>query len=150
MISITIGDMLDNKVIISTSMCHVYVIRDDNEILYVGKGSRPSAFRRLRQHLGLTYKGAKPSPTGGVIYHNLPSSRFWQVDMLTIEDCAEYVNSYPPESYGANKNASIAAEESTVRCLKPYLNIVYLKKEERRILPERYGPDPWIYKKNVK
>lgn len=147
MISVNIGDILDNKIEVDISQYKIYIIRDNDEILYVGKASTYDISHRIRHHMGLIPHGSGPSKTGEVINDNLPDSRLWQVDMLSLKECAIYLKSFPPESHGARKDPIVAAEESTIRFLKPYLNIVFLNKEERRHLPPRYGKDPWKHRK---
>jgi len=114
----------------------IYVVRDGNDIFYVGK-SDDCCFTRLRAHLGYEFRGHRNLSTlGELIQRNLPHSRQWSVELYTNEDTKRVI---PKRMYkGFVHWPTGFAETAMIQTLKPYLN-VKLNTGNRRYLPERYG-----------
>lgn len=108
---------------------YLYIYRDGDTILYVGKSVQP--LERLLQHLGraLPYT---PDNVGRVIQENMPESLTWSVDLYTLSDCQEVVKIHKPGTFVAfqrylaqetfRKEAMMIAEEALIRHHRPYLN----------------------------
>jgi len=91
MIETTIGDILDGNEPETSGHC-IYVVRDRDTVLYVGKSER-NVTDRIRRHLGVFYETA----LGRLIQDNLPESRDWLVELLTLNNCAGFVRQVFPE-----------------------------------------------------
>ncbi|MBI3742364.1 MAG: hypothetical protein HY257_11500 [Chloroflexi bacterium] len=115
--TITIAQILDNALSESgwKDFC-IYVFRDDDFVLYVGKSTQ-NIIDRLEEHLGLTYRDQ--SQVGRLIMENAPLSRSWSVDLLTLEDSLQFVREYFPESMGIDLEL---AERATILRHSPPLN----------------------------
>ena len=79
MITTTVADVV--KGYSGTTQGHyLYLYRDGEAILYVGKSIRP--LERLLQHLGHDVRSL-PDAIGLLIQDNLPNSLFWTVELYT-------------------------------------------------------------------
>ena len=129
MIKVTVGDLTDGKLDnLDTQGHHVYTIRDGDVVFYVGQSVCPIS--RLWGHLGNWRKGfvfGGASELGRIIHCNLPNSRSWQIELLTVSDC----NAYSVDD----------AESKLIFELAPHLNIQG-KRRPSGPLPERYKT-PW-------
>jgi len=88
MVKATIGDLLDGQLDghEDTRECIIYVVRDGDIVLYIGKAIR--VIERLRSHLGSgTWGWTGTSQLGELIKANLPVARTWQIELMTGEDC---------------------------------------------------------------
>ena len=110
----------------------VYVIRDAETVLYVGKSiDIPS---RLGEHLGLygRFGPGYPDRIGCVIHENLPESRSWAVDLLTVTACRKELGMAMD---GLNWDVD-KAEREMIRSLRPCVNVTY--NEHGNPLPDQY------------
>ena len=127
MITATIGELLSGKLDkMDTGGHYLYLVRDGETILYVGKSR--DVIERLRGHLGdggWVFYG--PSQLGEMIRVNLPQSRGWEVVLLTPADC------------GAGDIDD--AEEELIAHYNPHLNVM-LKRHSSGDLPTQYKT-PW-------
>ncbi len=96
MLTITIADLFDNTLPESGwgKFC-VYIFRDNDFVLYVGK-TENNIIDRLEAHLGITYRSQ--SLVGKLIEDNAPESHQWQIDLLTLDDCAPFIARHFPTS----------------------------------------------------
>lgn len=121
----------------NSAECHftVYVVRDGDEVFYVGK-SDDDCFTRLRTHLGHDFRGQRSvSNLGEFIMRNLPESRHWIVELYTNEDTKRVI---PKRMYeGFFQWPTDYAEMAMIQTLKPCLN-VKLNTRNRREIPARY------------
>jgi hypothetical protein len=101
----------------------VYVVRDGDLVLYVGRAARPSA--RLWSHLcGHWDRG--PDELGCLVIANLPAALAWRVELLTVG-----------ETRGADDGETLDLEGALIRALRPCLN--HNHNPDRRELPPHYG-----------
>jgi len=129
--TVSIAQILDNALSESgwKDFC-IYVFRDDDFVLYVGK-TKQNIIDRLEEHLGLTYRDQ--SQVGRLIMENTPLSRSWSVDLLTLEDCLPFVREYFPDSTGLDLEH---AERATILKHSPPLN--GQSNPHPRALPPKY------------
>lgn len=119
--TLTIGEFIDREGYedIPYSFC-IYVIRNKSTVFYVGQ-SNHNVINRLWQHIGppMGYTGPLLrhfDDIGRFIAANYPQSRDWQIDLLTLDDCANYLVFQVP-------NSSIdAAESYLIWLMNPCLN----------------------------
>lgn len=64
----------------------VYIVRDGETVLYVGKTRWYSLHHRMQMHLGRSGPSKTPSNLGKHILENLPASNQWQVDIFSLGD----------------------------------------------------------------
>ncbi len=101
----------------------VYVIRDGDSVLYVGKSSR-SVVNRLLEHLGMggNWRKYVPDRVGEFILDHRPESLDWQVDLMTINDCASYIRQQFPMFVNWDVDT---AEQAMIETYRPDLNVQY-------------------------
>lgn len=88
MITTTIKEALEGSLDSISGKHKIYIIRDQEWILYVGKSVNIA--RRLVQHISPKGRiGA--DEIGDLVWENRPQSLNWQVDALTLEDCLSIV-----------------------------------------------------------
>lgn len=88
MIGATIGDLLDGQLDGREDIqgCIIYVVRDGDITLYVGKAAR--VIERLWSHLGDGSWGwTGTSQLGRLIKANMPIARTWHIEFMTGKDC---------------------------------------------------------------
>jgi len=113
----------------------VYVIRDGATVLYVGQSTR-DVCDRILEHCGLL-RPSRYYPfsdrLGAFILANAPNSRGWQVDLLTLTDCAPYVGQVFPafKHYDTHD-----AETAAIMVLHPCLNCTH--NDAGSSLPDKY------------
>ena len=96
MIIVTIADILSEKAYDCELPDHcIYRVRDGDLVLYVGK-TKVGITERILGHMGQGPSTWLTSQLGSVILDNLPESRAWQVDMLTLDDCWELTKKHVP------------------------------------------------------
>lgn len=92
MIELTVGDLLDgnlDELALEVRDHNIYIVRDNKTVLYVGRSWHP--VDRLWGHLGRgNLAFGSSSEAGRFIKVNLPESREWQIQLLTIADCEPY------------------------------------------------------------
>jgi len=122
-------DELDNE------RPQVYVIRDDATVFYVGKSTR-DVCDRILEHCGLL----RPSRSypfsdrlGAFLLANAPNSHDWQVDLLTLTDCAPYVGQVFPAFKHYDTHY---AETAAIMVLHPCLNCTH--NDAGSSLPDKY------------
>lgn len=136
MITLTIGELLDGFELGMEGLGHhVYIVRDGDVVFYVGRSGDP--LDRLRTHMG---KGAwswctGASQLGQFIVANWPESRDWQVELLTVADCATWIRALCP-GYILERCESDVAEQAAIVALHPCLNTIY--NEQPSAIPKRY------------
>jgi hypothetical protein len=131
MLTITVGDVMNDKVQESSwgPFC-IYVFRDSDFVLYVGKTDQ-NIIDRIAQHLGLTYWSE--SQVGKLVEDNAPESYNWCVDLLTLDECVPIVKSYFPSA----EMVDVAlAEQALILEYSPALNS--LLNPHPRALPRKY------------
>jgi hypothetical protein len=122
MLTFTVGQFIDEDECINerTEPYCIYVVHDGANALYVGKSK--NVIMRLWSHLGTEIHGGWPgfgnraSDLGRMIEANLPESRAWTIDLLTLEDCRLY-SVFPIDARDVDE-----AEAGLVKLLKPCLN----------------------------
>jgi hypothetical protein len=123
MLRITIGYFMDQEVIeleVANEDYCIYVVHHDGVVFYVGQSS--NVFNRLWQHLGPEAHGyfggfgRGTTDLGRFIIANLPESREWTIDFLTLKDCGRYTV-FQVSTLGID-----AAEADLIRVLRPCLN----------------------------
>lgn len=82
-LTIRVSEIFGGKHIVGNGL---YVFRDGENILYVGKAESGIA-NRLKAHLGATNNGL--SPIGTLITCNHPESANWEVDIYESEQIVE-------------------------------------------------------------
>src|SRR6266496_596176 len=73
----------------------LYLFRDGETILYVGRSHRP--LERLREHLGWGEYEAQASHLGDIILKQFPGSLAWTVEFYTLAECQDLVAQCRPE-----------------------------------------------------
>lgn len=115
--TITVADVLNNTLPeTGWEEYHLYVFRDGNFVLYVGK-SEQNIIDRLEDHLGLTYR--EESQVGKLVDDNAPDSFDWAIDLRTTAECTAIVNAHFPTCKMVDVNI---AERSLILEFSPPLN----------------------------
>ena len=118
--------------------CRIYVIRDDDLIFYIGQSKH--IIRRLQEHMGLDIGfGIKESNTGRFVNANLPKSREWQIDLLSLEDCKTYT------AFTLSADNVNFAENELISLLCPCLNQHLNRRYNGKNRLKKYNR-PWIRK----
>ena len=121
----------------------LYLFRDGETILYVGRSHRP--LERLREHLGWGEYEAQASHLGDIILKQFPGSLAWTVDFYTLAECQDLVAQCRPEyalwfeeqiKKNLVREASEIAEEVFIEHYRPCLNIA--GNSQGQLLPEKY------------
>lgn len=110
MIQITIKDVLDGK-IADIPERGIYIFRDGDCVLYVGKSIRVAT--RLKEQL------QSISALTDLIEINKPSSLFWQIEVMTVEECYPYALKEHPKGVYLTLDT---AEGVIIRHHQPCLN----------------------------
>lgn len=141
MITMTVFDLLrKDSDSIDTTDHYIYLVRNNQDVFYVGTAASVGVIRALLQHLGLIDPGKdKVSKLGQAIIQNYPQSYRWQIDLFTVDDCTglTYIKRGVRYPVGSEYGAAWALRQKH----KPFLNRVM--NPNRRMWPEIYGPDPW-------
>lgn len=127
MVSITVEDFLRGNVKALTKdyelyeLFQIYIIRDGESVLYVGRAV--NVLKRLREHIGSS-KQSSLDYIGDLVWANMPASKQWQIEVLTIEDCMPMVR----EQYQAYRNdisllaSAKTAEQALITFYQPSAN----------------------------
>lgn len=142
MIRMKVKDFLKGKLIdMDYSSHHVYIYRDGDFVFYVGKSEDIMA--RLWEHIGpvrgCSYYGRFGKcgdDVGRLIEVNAPDSLFWEIELLTIEDCRAYLNEVPSGGFYDTKLAIV--EKLLIEKFSPYLNGTF--NANARSLTSKYRP----------
>ncbi len=110
---------------------HIYVFRDGEFPLYVGK-AEDNIIDRLEAHLGLTYRSM--GTVRKLVDDNLPDSLTWSIDLYSIEECIVFVQRHFTSAQSADVNL---AERSMILEFSPPLNRQF--NPEARLLPSKYS-----------
>lgn len=110
MIQITIKDVLEGN-IAGIPDQGIYVFRDGDCVLYVGKSIH--VLTRLKEQL------RSISALTDLIEANKPSSLFWQIEVMTVEECRLYALKERPNGVYLNLDT---AEGVIIRHHQPCLN----------------------------
>jgi len=129
--TITVGDVINNTLPESGwAGFHIYVFRDDDFILYVGK-TEQNVIDRLEEHLGLTYRSE--SKVGRLVKDNAPGSHCWHIDLMTLDDCAPFVRRH----FSTSEEMDVRlAEQAMILEYAPPLNRE--SNPQSRPLPHKY------------
>lgn len=145
MLTMAVKDFLEGTVEIGDALYCVYVVREGETILYVGRSSDPE--RRLREHFGQPWRSSGSAIS--VLFEQYPEEALaWQVDVYTLGECQPYVVSYLhrlPEVYRdpAHYEESMRdAEIAMILHLRPCLNVSNNPSPSR--LPDKYLNLPGI------
>lgn len=138
MMTVTLAKALSGRADISLDVFDrsaVYVVRDNDLVLYVGI-TRGSLCDRLLGHCGRGEFGwaSGVDSLGVVIQDNHPSSMSWLVDIYTERDCVEDLRRFGPNY---NLHWLENAEIMLIERLRPCLNVVH-NRGNRTPLPEKY------------
>src|SRR5215470_20082149 len=91
--SIPVKDLLDGLLDIEDDLYYIYVVRDSQEVLYVGKSVNPE--QRLYEDFGVSWRSA-----GSSLYpfyeQNREIASEWEVELYTLGDCEQYVVQHFP------------------------------------------------------
>ena len=124
MLTYTLAEFLENDA--DEGDATIYVVRDGNSVLYVGKATRGVQNRWLAfpsSHIAHmdenTWIGN--SNIGRTIQENLPLSRNWEIDLYTAIECKDVIFNHL-QNY--NDRLTSLAEIAMIQTLKPYLNSV--------------------------
>jgi hypothetical protein len=102
----------------------VYVVRDGETVLYVGKATAGIRERWLcsrSPHISVNGFGWHAySSIGWTITEHLPQSRCWQIDLYTAEECQEIIKRHFP--YCDHRSTNYA-ELALIQELRPRLNV---------------------------
>jgi len=141
MLTISVGEFIDEDFCLDgpESYC-IYVIRDGAIVFYVGKSV--NIITRLWQHvageLGYMLYSMRASELGRFIAANMPDSRKWQIDLLTLDDCRHYT------VFNVSAGRMDTAEIELITLLRPCLNRIFNRQyREGRLTGYK---QPWIRK----
>ena len=126
-----IGKILQGRGMRSSFRC-VYVVRDKDKNLYVGK-TRNSITTRINQHCATYTSPKEASLLGKIINRNIPESYDWVVDVYTLEECLVAIQEKYPH---VEKVDHDEAELGMILIIKPTLNI--MNNNRRTPLPEKF------------
>jgi hypothetical protein len=131
MMTVTVADVIDDSLPESGwgSFC-IYVFRDEDFVLYVGKAEQ-NIIDRLEDHLGLSYR--PESLVGRLVEDNAPESHKWQIDLLTLDDCKSIVAKHFPSAQSADV---LTIEGAVILEFRPPLN--RQSNPNARSLPHKY------------
>ena len=92
MVTLRTRNIVDRRINVVGGAYCIYVVHDGETVFYVGQ-SAGRIFSRLREHLptGPKWRRRVRSPLARLIDANRPQSWNWQVTLMTLEDCARYV-----------------------------------------------------------
>ncbi len=96
MLQISMKDALDEDTYQDAKHHYLYLYRDGETALYVGRSYDP--IERLRQHMGQG-RAIAADQVGDIIQDNLPASLAWTVELFTLADCLPLVARYMPGSH---------------------------------------------------
>jgi hypothetical protein len=132
MLTITVDDVLNDKLPDSGwGKFRIYVFRDQDFILYVGK-TEQNIIDRIEEHLGLS-SHREESHVGQLVVDNLPHSLEWCIDLLTLDDCEPVVQHH----FAVTHNADVRlTEQAMIREYSPPLNRE--SNPNARPLPHKY------------
>ena len=131
MLTITVGDVLNDKLPDSGwGKFRIYVFRDQDFVLYVGK-TEQNIIDRIEEHLGLSHR--EESHVGQLVADNLPHSLEWCIDLMTLDDCDVFVQHHFAVDH--NKDVRLA-EQALIREYSPPLNRE--SNPNARPLPRKY------------
>lgn len=144
---ITVGEFIDKEEWGDTTGAHcIYVVRDGDTVFYVGQSA--SIIQRLWGHMGNEIHGGwasfghRASDLGRLIRANLPQSRDWIIDLLTLKECKDYtVFNVPALTVDM---AEVALINILHPCLNRYMNLCY--NDDRLAsyeLPWKISTDIW-------
>jgi hypothetical protein len=74
----------------------IYLYRDDETVLYVGRSSDP--INRLTEHMGMGRSAM--SRLGRLIHKHMPQSLDWSLEIYTLADCVPLVERQDPATLG--------------------------------------------------
>lgn len=94
MITLTIDEALKGTHDVSGH--YIYLYRDQEVVFYVGRSYYP--LNRLLQHMALDGTSLGDI-TGDTISDNLPASLHWTMELYTLEECKEAVQTHYKGSY---------------------------------------------------
>ncbi len=117
MIQASIREVLDGSSPVADMKGSVYVVREGDTVLYVGKADRMCLRDRLHWHLGEGLAGI--SSLGDLIKANEPDSYQWQVQVLSVEECNELLHAHGDPHTRRKVNT---AETYMIKLLRPCLN----------------------------
>lgn len=117
MLTITIQDVVNDTLPESGwGKFRIYVLRDDQYVLYVGM-TEQNIIDRLEAHLGFSHHA--PSHVGRLVEDNEPFSYAWSIDLLSLDECASIVKQQFPTS----KHIDVRfAEQALILYHSPPLN----------------------------
>lgn len=131
MLTATIGEVLGDIAPAAQANNCVYVIRQGDICLYVGKTTRRPLNARLRAHLGEGPKFMAQSAFGAYIAEHQPTSYAWTIAIFTREDWnATFDSAGLPRRFKLN-----TAEAALIRMYRPLLN--------RTSHPDHIRPTAW-------
>ena len=141
MLQLTIREALEGA--IDTSDHDLYLYRDDETVLYIGRSTSP--LERLREHLGMGLYNRRISALGTLILAQKPGSFSWVMELRTVSECEALIHRYRPEVFGwylqqrekhLTREASEVAEQVLIEHYHPCLNVI--GNRHGQTLPERY------------
>lgn len=128
MVTITLKNLINDKVPRKAIGANIYVIRDRKIIFYIGK-SEYDVINRAKAHFGLGNLFPKYGcEMEQLTIDNLPDSKKWKVDFYTVADCEKKLKT-------KLRDVQHAEEEMIFR-FGPYLNVTY--NINRKSIPEKY------------
>jgi predicted GIY-YIG superfamily endonuclease len=84
----------------------VYVVRNGDTVLYVGKVQSGGIRKRILMHLGMNGPTRESSPLGNLIRYCALASDDWQFDLYTVEDCNQFLAAHDAEHRVRKVNTS--------------------------------------------
>jgi hypothetical protein len=130
--TITVSDVLNDTLPDSGwGKFRIYVFRDQDFVLYVGK-TEQNIIDRIEEHLGLSHR--EESHVGQLVSDNLPHSLDWYIDLMTLADCDLFVQRH----FAVSHNADVRlAEQAMIREYSPPLNRE--SNPNAHLLPHKYS-----------
>jgi hypothetical protein len=120
LITVTLGQIRRGDVAQVRGMRGVYIVRDGQTILYIGKTEKRDIEWRMRAHLGQgSGPFSRPTMLGKLALQHESRSDRWQVAVWSLDDCNQFF-----EQRGLPQRRKVpTAEEALIRFYCPCLNV---------------------------
>jgi hypothetical protein len=118
MVTFTIADLRADTIPPRPVPHPVYLVRNGEHVFYVGR-SQADVIDHLRRHIGAgTWSWSDPGPLAKFIRDNMPAADAWQIELLTLEECAPLVHQYFPHEAVVIEHAA----QAVMQAERPSLN----------------------------
>lgn len=116
MVTLTLGEILENKGPAQVYRPGIYVIREGELVIYVGKSER-SVGERIQQHCTPRRFTGALDALGDFVQTCLPESLRLTVDVLSVKDCNQII--------GSHAKSEREVEPAMISHYSPHLNATY-------------------------